>query len=433
VQSRACPALVGLVMGLVLILTGCGGSPIDESTDGVPPAEATGTLRVLVPSYPASNEGKQAFEAVAEKFNRIYPKMRVEPDYATYSNLNEKISTSIAAGIPYDVMVVGVGWIPPFAAKRIFTDLERFGVDEQALTKRSVPAMVPTAMYDGKVYGVPLVADARVMALRKSAFREAGLDPNDPPQTLAEIRAAAKKLTERNDAGTITRPGLDLRPGDGGTYRQVFLTMLAATGTPLYNGAEPNFNNAKGVETLNWFKSVIDDVQVYGQTTASGDPMVYTGDAAMGITGGAIDCSEDGFGQENCDDLTYFLPDDGTPAEFVGGDLAAVGARSQHQEAAWTFIEQLTQRESLDKLAELNTKLPAYADVVDSPQAKSNPLSMYAAKHLNDVAYEGGPINWLDLRPKFDAKLSQAILGQKTPEDALAELAQQSQTSIGGN
>ncbi len=49
--------------------------------------------------------------------------MKVEPDFATYNNLNEKISTSIAAGIPYDVMVTGVGWVQPFASKRIFADL----------------------------------------------------------------------------------------------------------------------------------------------------------------------------------------------------------------------------------------------------------------------------------------------------------------------
>jgi multiple sugar transport system substrate-binding protein len=160
--------------------------------------------------------------------------------------------------------------------------------------------------------------------------------------------------------------------------------------------------------------------------------MVYTGAAAMGVTGGAIDCSKDGIGQKNCDDMTYFLPDDGKPSEFVGGDIAAIGSRSKHQDAAWAFIQQLTRKSSLDAIAKLNNKLPAYADVADSPQAKSNPLSQYVAQHLDDVAYEGGPVNWLDLRPKFDAKLSQAILGQKPPREMLHDLAQQSQSSIGG-
>lgn len=424
--------LLSLLLVMGLIVAGCGGSPIDSETDGLPPAQATGTLRVLVPSYPASREGKAAFQRVAAAFNKIYPRMKVEPDYATYSNLNEKIATSIAAGIPYDVMVVGVGWIPPFAAKRIFQDLGRFGVNEAQLQKRTIPAMAPAAMYDGKVYGIPLVADARAMALRKSAFRAAGLNPDNPPKTLDQIRADALKLTRRNKSGTITRPGFDFHPGDGGSYRQDFLWMLDSLGKPLYVNARPDFDNAEGVRVLEWLRSMIPRTQVYGETTASGDPMVYTGAAAMGVTGGAIDCSKDGYGQKNCDDLKFFLPDGGKTSEFVGGDIAAVGSRSKHQEAAWAFIQQLTRKSSLDELAKLNQKLPAYHDVEDSPQARSNPLSTFAAQHVNDVAYEGGPVNWLDLRPKFDAKLSQAILGQKESADVLHDLATQSRSNVGG-
>lgn len=427
--------IVAPLVGLVMVLAACGNSPIDQNTDNTPPKKAGGTLRVLVPSYPASKEGKAAFEKVAAQFNKKYPKMKVEPDYATYANLNEKISTSIAAGIPYDVMVVGVGWVQPFAAKRIFADLGRFGLDEKALKKRTVPALAPTAMYNDAVYGVPLVADARAMALRKSAFRKAGLNPNKPPRTLAQIKRAAKKLTKHNKSGTITRPGFDFHPGEGNSYRQIYLTLLDATGKALYKNSKPNFDNPDGIHTLKWIKSMVGNVQVYGQLSASQDPMVYTGDAAMGVTGGAVDCSEKGkkaIGQRNCDDLKYFLPDDGKPSEFVGGDIATIGSRSKHQKAAWTFIQELTRHKSLDRLAKLNQKLPAYPDVANSPQAKSNPLSQYAAKHLDDVAYEGGPVNWLDLRPKFDAKLSQAILGQKDPRDVLNDLAEQSQASIGG-
>lgn len=422
--------MIAVVAALVLALAGCGRSPIDESTDGVPPEQATGTLRVLVPSFPASNEGKAAFQQVADRFNQTYPKMTVEPDYATYDNLNEKISTSIAAGIPYDVIVVGVGWIPPFAAKKIFLDLGEFGLDPEQLNERTIPAMTPSASYEGKVYGVPLVADTRAFALRKSAFREAGLDPNDPPQTMAEIKEAAQRLTRRDDAGTITRPGFDFFASS--SYRQNFLWMLDSTGTPLYKNAQPNFNNEQGLRTLNWLTAMVGDVQEYGQVNAAEEPMVYTGDAAMGVTTGMVDCSADGIGQQNCDDLKFFLPDNGKPSEFVGGDIAAIGARSKHQEAAWAFISELTTRQSLDNIAELNNKLPAYPAVADSELARSNPLSTFTAKHVDAVAYEGGPANWLDLRPKFDSKLDQVLLGERPADQVLQELAEQSQADLGG-
>ena len=63
------------------------------------------TLRVLVPSYPASNEGKAALDKVVTSFNAKYPNVKVEPDFATFDTLNQKISTSIAGGQAYDVLV----------------------------------------------------------------------------------------------------------------------------------------------------------------------------------------------------------------------------------------------------------------------------------------------------------------------------------------
>lgn len=412
----------GLVTGIAG--AGCGNGVIDKDTDGIPPAEATGTLRVLVPSFPASNKGKEAFEAVAADFKKVYPKMKVEPNYATYGNLNEKISTSIAAGIPYDVMVTGVGWIQPFASKRIFADLGAYGVTPELIKEQSTAAMIPTATYDGKLYAYPLVADARAVALRISAFKEAGLDPDKPPTTMAELKAAAEKLTKRDANGTITRSGFDMASPTG--FRQSYTTFLASTGTPLYVNGQPNYNNAKGLETLEWIKSMIGNVQVFGQQNAAQQPLVLTGEAAMGIVGGAVDCSDKGIGQKNCDDLKFFRFNNGKEVEFVGGDLASIGSRSKHKQAAWAFIQALSKPSSIDAIAKLNRKIPAYKDAANSPQAKSNPLSKFVASGLELAVYEGGSANWLEMRANFDAQLTQAVLGQKDPAKVLANLAGQS-------
>jgi multiple sugar transport system substrate-binding protein len=414
-----------LAAALSVVVSSCGSGVIDKSTDGVPPAEATGTLRVLLPSYPPSAKGKEEFQKVVDAFHKTYPKMKVEPDFATYKNLNEKMSTSIAAGIPYDVMVTGVGWVQPFASKRIFEDLGKYGVTPDVIKDKSVAALIPAASYEGKLFAYPLLADARAVALRKSAFREAGLDPDKPPKSLAEIKVAAEKLTKRDKDGNITRSGFDLASASG--FRQSFVTFLASTGTPLYVGGEPNFDNQKGLDTLLWIKSMINKVQPYGQTNAAGQPLVLTGEAAMGIVNGGVDCSAEGIGQKNCDDLEFFRFDSGQEIEYVGGDLASIGSRSRHKDAAWAFIQSLTTKPSLDALAKLNKKVPAYKDASDSPQAKSNPLSQFVADGLKYAVNENEvPGNWLEMRGNFDIQLTQAVLGQKDPAKVLHNLAGQS-------
>lgn len=416
--------LVVLAAILGLAASSCGNGVIDKSTDGVPPAEATGTLRVLLPSFPPSTKGREEFDKVVKDFQKKYPKMKVEPDFATYNNLNEKMSTSIAAGIPYDVMVTGVGWIQPFASKRIFADLAPYGVTPDVIKEKSVAALIEPATYDGKLYGYPLVADARAVALRKSAFIEAGLDPDKPPASLAELKIAAEKLTKR-EGGSITRSGFDLASATG--FRQSFTTFLASTGTPLYVNGEPNFNNQKGLETLEWIKSMINNVQPYGQVNAAQQPLVLTGEAAMGIVGAAVDCSDKGIGQKNCDDLKFFRFNSGQEIEYVGGDLASIGSRSRHKDAAWAFIQSLTVPTTLDAIAKLNKKLPAYKDAGNSPQAKSNPLSQFVADGLVYAVNENSPpTNWLEMRGNFDIQLTQAVLGQKDPAKVLTNLAGQS-------
>ncbi|MEV4266536.1 extracellular solute-binding protein [Kribbella sp. NPDC049584] len=417
--------LTVLAAALSVVVSGCGSGVIDKSTDGVPPAEATGTLRVLIPSFPPSTKGREAFQNVVDEFHKTYPKMKVEPDFATYNNLNEKLATSIAAGIPYDVMVTGVGWVQPFASKNIFEDLGKYGVTPDFIKEKSTPALIPAVTYDKKLYAYPLLADARAVALRKSAFIEAGLDPNKPPTSLADIKVAAEKLTKRDKNGNITRSGFDLASATG--FRQSFTTFLASTGTPLYVGGEPNFDNKAGLDTLLWIKSMINNVQPYGQTNAAQQPLVLTGEAAMGIVNGAVDCSDKGIGKKNCDDLKFFRFNSGKEIEYVGGDLASIGSRSHHKDAAWAFIQTMVNKPTLDAIAKLNKKIPAYKDAGNSPQAQSNPLSNFTANGLQYAANENEvPSNWLEMRGNFDIQLTQAVLGQKDPAKVLHNLAGQS-------
>ncbi len=148
----------------------------------------------------------------------------------------------------------------------------------------------------------------------------------------------------------------------------------------------------------------------------------------MGIVGGAVDCSEKGIGQANCDDLKFFRFNSGKEIEYVGGDLASIGSRSRHKDAAWAFIQSLTQPTTLDAMAKLNKKLPAYKDAANSPQAKSNPLSKFVAEGLRSRrrTRTSSPPNWLEMRGNFDTQLTQAVLGQKDPAKVLANLAGQS-------
>ncbi|WP_254271294.1 methyl-accepting chemotaxis protein [Haloarcula marina] len=51
---------------------------------------------------------------------------------------------------------------------------------------------------DGKLQSLPFNASNPVLAYNRDAFRQAGLDPDSPPRTLADVRSAAQRLVSRN-------------------------------------------------------------------------------------------------------------------------------------------------------------------------------------------------------------------------------------------
>lgn len=417
---------ISSAVAVALALAGCSGGG-SNGTSAADAKTATGTLRVLIPAYPSSSAGTQDFAKVVADFHKTWPKMTVQPDYATYANLNEKLSTSIAGGTPYDVMVTGVGWIQPFAAKGVYQDLSTYGVTPSSLGKTDVPAVLPGVTYNGKIYAVPLTADTRAIGYRKSDLKKAGLDPSNPPTSFAAIKAAAEKLTQRDASGAITRPGFDFNAGPG-MYRQDFIWLLASTGTPLYKDGRPNFDNAKGVEVLNWMKSMVGHVQRFGQQNAAQKPMTYTGQAPMGFVGGSIDCTSAGIGSKNCDDLTFALPDNGKKAEFMGGNLASIGAASKNKDAAWAFIKALTSPSAINDQALLNNQIPSQSSATpQNSSALGNPLSRFVSENLSSAINEGGPTNWLDVRNNFNSDVDNVLLGKADPATVLKQLAAQSQ------
>jgi len=241
---------------------------------------------------------------------------------------------------------------------------------------------------------------------------------------MAEIKTAAEKLTVKDGNGEITQAGFDFWAPPGG-YRQDFVTFLGSLGVPLYGeSGEPKFDGPEGVQALDWMKSMVGNVQKYGAQNSAKAPLVLSGEAAMGFTGSYVDCSDKGLGKKVCDDLVFFNAKDVDAAMFTGGQLASVGKNSKLKNASYEFIKDMSTPEALVDIAKLNFAVPATTEGQKSEVVTSNPASTFAAKNLGDAVFEGGPANWLDVRGQLGTALDDALLGKKTSQEVLDQLAQ---------
>jgi multiple sugar transport system substrate-binding protein len=417
-------AAAALLTAATLAIAGCSGSGSSDKVSKQDAADQTGTLRVLVANFPANNEGDKTFQQIVDVFHKTYPKVKVESDFVPYDGLNQKISTSLAGGNSYDVISAGIGWIQPLADLGAIQDLTKLGVTKKDLEDTTYPSFVPPMLYKDDVYGIPVVANPRVLAYSKSAFEKAGLDPNTPPQSLDELREDAKKLTVRDASGNITQTGFDFWAAPS-NYRQQFVTFMGALGGQEFDGDKPAFDSAAGIDALNLIHDMVsvDKSSTYGYQNSAQTALVTTGEAAMGFASPNVDCSSAGIG-DKCKDLVYFNLKDKKEAEYVGGRVATVGAGTKLPEAALKLAQAFTDDQVQVAISKIDVGVPISKNAGDSEFVKSNPASTFAWKNLDKGVFEYGGATFLDFRAKFGPSLDQVILGKADARKTLDDLKQ---------
>ncbi|MFV2195071.1 ABC transporter substrate-binding protein [Nocardiopsis sp. LOL_012] len=400
-------------------LTACGGAAPGESGGG------SAALRLLTPIFDRA-DGQELLTSLLEDFKKDNPGVSVQVDYTEYGKLNEKLTTSIVGGQPYDVMLMGVGWIPPFAEKGVLADLE---TTEAELARMYNPRVIQPGIYDGKVYARPILLDTRMGIYRKDIFAEAGIEA--PPQDLTELKEMARELTIRRN-GELTRAGVDILSND---LRQTYLPVMWAHGADLFDGGNPVFDSDEAVDALQWMVDIIrtEKIEDYGftQQGAVAAPLVQ-GRAAMMIGHNDMwrQISESAPELITEDKVAGFMLNQQRPALFQGGTLATMSAETSHPEQAKKLVEFLSGEKVSPLAAEQRGNIPAVLSAADSPYVQNNKLVSFAVDNLDHAFSEGGVPTWLEIREEFKPALENALLGNVTPAEALHGLARKAETII---
>ncbi|WP_406424868.1 ABC transporter substrate-binding protein [Streptomyces sp. NBC_01589] len=400
-------------------LGGCGtGTSTADSAEG--PAE--GEITLLTPIYEGADGKTLLEEKILGGFRKKHPKVKVNVDYTTYAQLNEKITTGLAGGILPDVLMMGVGWIPPFAAKKAIAELPEKLASAHDYEKR----VLEPSRYDGRLYALPVVLDTRIVVYRKDHFAAAGI--RKTPANWAELRAVAKQLSKDGRLG-FDPFSIDLR--------QCWETFLFANGGQLFSadGKKVLFNNARGVEALQFFKDLVTDGSSdYAKKTELGAPSnVQTGKASMMMSTSALWNQLKDTNPEliEGDKVGAFILANRRPAMLQGGTLVSQSASSKHPAAARALVEHLATPESILGAAKQRGSVPGLKDLNDTTYVKENKFVDLSLQSMGDACSEGGTAAWMEIREKIKPTLEPAIVGGQSAKDAIAELGRLAEAAIG--
>ncbi len=200
-----------------------------------------------------------------------------------------------------------------------------------------IDAAYKRATKGGVTYGIGHKPDAILFVYRKDYFREAGLDPEAPPETWEDLADAAERLTKR-DGEKVVRSGMSI-PSDA----VPLLTVLARQngGDYLDANGQPAIADPAWVEALEFLADLVRVRKVniisYQADYWKSTNLFLQGQSAIAmlLPFQVNILREKGWG----DRIGVLGVGRKKQTEWSGAWIIHITAQSEHKDAAWRFIE----------------------------------------------------------------------------------------------
>lgn len=349
---------------------------------------------------------------LAKEFEKLHPDITINVKHVQFQDINNDLARAAITGDAPDVSYIDNPYIDLFRSRGLLLNLAPMIAQSKDIDLSAFYAAPLSAVkYGDAVYGIPRGANTLALYYNADLFKAAGLDPDKPPQTWAELYADAKKLTD--PAKHIYGIAFSAVASEEGTFQ--FLPWIQMAG-----GDFNRLNTPDDVKALEFWQQLID------QKLASPDTLVRSqydstatfnaGNAAMAISGPweLPRMSHDA----KFDFRVALLPTMTTGSPHVSalgeGDNVIL-ANSKHPKEAFEFLEFL------------NTQLPnVWNDWGFLPPAKvtvTNPKwpADYAVflDALQTARVRGPSPQWAQISQAIQTAIQSALTHQATAQQAL--------------
>lgn len=318
----------------------------------------------------------KAMDQLIANFEKANPDITVKHVTFPYADYQTRVVASKVAGQGPDVVQLFYGWLDNFVAGGLIQPLDPKVFPHEEIEKDFFP--IVTAMKRGDdYYGLPTAVRSLALFYNKQIFKEAGLDPDKPPQTLDELVEAAKATVKHDSNGNITSEGItvEMAGQDHQWWREVLIRQFG--GQPYSDdGKQVAYNNEAGLKALKFHSGLQTDLKV-GQAgfMDEGQAAFRAGLAAMTIDGtfrlGAFASNPFEWGVTE-------LPAnaDGLRSNYASYFANAIGATAEGEEleAAQKFLAYISSPEAMELWLKVVGELPARKAVALTDENLSDPI-----------------------------------------------------------
>lgn len=423
------------IISLSCLLAACQGAPKNESSDlqesknGQQNGSVSdnGTDKPDKITIISTTDDVALFEHVGGQYEEKYG-IAVEVISQAYDNTHQKIATSFSGRTDADLVYVDVPWAAEFGDLGITMDLNSYMTEE--FKASFVDATLEQLVYDGKTQAIPFANNGKWMSYNKKILEEGGYE--NPPATWDELESMSKDLMEQG----LVKYGIAWAGKQAEGLICDMTTMLYAFGGQwMDDQGKMVFNSPEGVQGLSVMTDSIKEGWADSASLSYGDrenlDPFMAGDVAFVMNWSfAWELANDPDESEIAGDVGICLvPGNGTvtSAAVTGGGGIGIISTSDSPEYAWKFIEMLVSPDNQKFALENNGTLPTLKALYEDPQL----LEKYGYLELMYPQYEYSQFrpqlaDYSEWSTMLQPKISAALLGDLSPEEALDQAAEES-------
>lgn len=376
----------------------------------------------------SAGNGADATKRLIAEFEAANPNIKVEGIGVGPAEITSRIQADVAAGRVPDVV------------QMVFSDLE-FTVDNlgAAALEDMVPAEELAAHFHGmspqglklgvlndKTYGLAYTFSTPVLFYNADLFRQAGLDPDKPPKTWAEVKSAALAIVDKTDAEGLATGIFGPTAGDW-----LFQGVLRSNNGGLMSADRKSLTFAEpaALEAVTMLHDLYEsgayanlDLTAAMEGMAAGNVGMYLQTSA--IQGFLLKGAEGKF-ELRASTMPRFGDKPQRPNNS-GSALVILSRDPLERRAAWELMKFMTSKEAYTVITAEIGYLPLRTDIVDDPKylgnwVKEHPLIQPNLEQLGLLErWESFPgPNYRQIQKTMMEGAEMAVFGGVDPAEAM--------------
>jgi multiple sugar transport system substrate-binding protein len=403
---------------VVVLAAGCGVSGPSHATSGGPTVATSGPITLAT-----GPDLTGYMHPLVDKWNASHPAEKatlLELPEAADDQHAQMVTNLQAKSDRYDVLNIDIVWTAEFADAGWIIPLDR----RQFPLDQFLKPVVDTAMFGGKLYGVPWNSNAGLLYYRKDILDKAG---KKPPKTWAQLRQLAKTVAPKY--GLEGYAGQFL-PYEGLTVNFAEAVQSAGGAILTDDGTKVAVNTSQARQGLNFLvngfregwipKRSLNFKEEQSREEFQNERLLFLRNwpYVYGLLSRPDSKVRGKFG------VTLLPGQSGPGSSSLGGANLAVSAYSRHQKTAIAFIKYLTSLESEREVLTQGSFPPVWARLYDDPALiRRFPYLPVLKKSILSAKPRPVSPNYNQVSLAISNAVSGALSFRQTPDAAISQMA----------